>query len=106
MALISARVPIPHEEEKLSLDLLIFSKFNFHLVETKNEEISICNYYGVSYKFTSGYGNMNKHLERHHAAEIGIDPTQTQISRFASSSRGTSFSELLKYSDKKKRRIC
>ena len=76
-------------------------KIYFHLVETENESRSICNYCGVSYKFTSGYDNMNKHLERHHAAEVRIDPTQTQISRFASSSGGMSSSKLFKYSDKK-----
>ena len=76
-------------------------KIHFYLVEIENKARSICNYCGVSYKFTGGYGNMNKHLERHHATKIGIDSTQTQILRFASSSQGTSSSELFKYSDKK-----
>ena len=76
-------------------------KIHFHLVEIENETRSIYNYCGVSYKFTGGYDNMNKHLERHNATEIGIDLTQTQILRFASSSRGMSFFELLSIQIKK-----
>ena len=58
---------------------------------------------GFFYKYTVGYDNMNKHLERHHAAEIGLDTTQTQMVRYTSFSGGTISLDLFKYSDAKNR---
>ena len=44
---------------------------------------------------------MIKHMEKHHPIEFGIDTTQTQMARYASSSRNTSAVYLFKYSDAK-----
>ena len=77
-------------------------KIHFLLERLEDDtQRAVCNYCGVQYNFSGGYGNMIKHMEKHHPVEFGIGTLQTQMGRNASSSRGTSGMNLFKYSDVK-----
>ena len=62
---------------------------------TTGEEMD-CNYCGTSYKQSGDYGNLSNHMTCKHPEKLGIDKTQTQISKLIFSS---SSSQLFKYSD-------
>ena len=78
----------------------IFTKY-FHCVETDDGMRDICNYCGASYVHSGGYGNLDKHMKREHKKELGIDESQTQMSRYGkfSGPSSSSQSQLFKYSD-------
>ena len=80
----------------------IFTK-HFHCREIDDGLKDVCNYCNAEYVHSGGYGNLEKHMRRKHKKELGIDESQTQLSRFGKSSGAGSSSQptsqLFKYSD-------
>ena len=82
----------------------IFTKHFEKVTLPSGEMRAKCKHCNASYKFQAGggYGSLKRHVETKHPTEYGLDRSQTQLSRFSSTS-GSTDSGLFLYSDNKLR---